>query len=54
MFLRLPWATHGCDWSFSGPCGQVTTYAIEHFLERVMKAPKGSKEQSRLAKKTVK
>jgi len=39
MFVRLPWATHGCDWSFKGPCGQITTYAIEQFLERVMKAP---------------
>ena len=39
LFVRLPWATHGCDWSFSGPCGQVTTYAVEHFLERVMRVP---------------
>ncbi len=39
VFVRLPWATHGCDWSFKGPCGQITTYAIEQFLERVMKAP---------------
>jgi acetyl esterase/lipase len=45
MFVRLPWATHGCDWSFKGPCGQITTYAIEQFLERVMKAPAaGAKE----------
>src|SRR5262249_13532576 len=22
-FLRLPWATHGCDWSLHGPCGQI-------------------------------
>ena len=54
MFLRLPWATHGCDWSFSGPCGQVTTYAIEHFLERVMNStrPSARKEQSRLAQRS--
>ena len=39
LFVRLPWATHACDWSFSGPCGQITTYAIERFLERVMLAP---------------
>jgi acetyl esterase/lipase len=52
VFLRLPWAAHGCDWSFSGPCGQVTTYAIEHFLDRVMKTPKpGAKDQGRLAMK---
>jgi acetyl esterase/lipase len=36
LFVRLPWATHGCDWSFSGPCGQVTTYAVERFLAGVM------------------
>jgi acetyl esterase/lipase len=36
-FLRLPWATHGCDYSFSGPCGQITTYAVERFLRAVMK-----------------
>lgn len=39
MYVRLPWATHGCDWSFKGPCGQITTYAVEQFLERVMKSP---------------
>ena len=39
VLVRLPWATHGCDWSFKGPCGQITTYAVEHFLERVMRTP---------------
>ena len=34
-FLRLPWATHGCDAHFSGPCGQVSTYVIERFLAAV-------------------
>ena len=52
LFVRLPWATHGCDWSFSGPCGQITTYAIERFLDRVMLAPpQAVKPQGRLAKK---
>jgi acetyl esterase/lipase len=52
MFLRLPWATHGCDWSFSGPCGQVTTYAVEQFLERVMKSTAPTpREQTRLAQR---
>ena len=52
LFVRLPWATHACDWSFSGPCGQVTTYSIERFLERVMFTPaKETKPQGRLAKK---
>jgi acetyl esterase/lipase len=51
MFVRLGWATHGCDWSFNGPCGQITTYAIEQFLERVMKgpAPGAKSPQERLA-----
>ncbi|MFM8550819.1 MAG: alpha/beta hydrolase fold domain-containing protein [Nitrospiraceae bacterium] len=33
--LRLPWATHGCDAHLSGPCGQLSTYAVERFLEAV-------------------
>jgi acetyl esterase/lipase len=52
LFVRLPWATHACDWSFSGPCGQITTYAIERFLDRVMfTPPKAVKPQGRLARK---
>jgi acetyl esterase/lipase len=53
FFVRLPWATHACDWSFSGPCGQITTYAVEGFLDRVMKAPASSAPApaARLAKK---
>ena len=52
LFVRLPWATHACDWSFSGPCGQITTYATERFLERVMSTPpKPVKPQGRLAMK---
>jgi acetyl esterase/lipase len=39
LFVRLPWATHGCDRSFGGPCGQVATYAVERFLDAVMIAP---------------
>jgi acetyl esterase/lipase len=31
-FVRMPWATHGCDINLSGPCGQISTYAIEYFL----------------------
>lgn len=37
FFLRLPWATHGCDYNFDGPCGQISTYAIEVFLGEVMR-----------------
>jgi acetyl esterase/lipase len=36
-FLRLPWATHGFDYNFSGPSGQLSTYAVERFLAAVTK-----------------
>jgi acetyl esterase/lipase len=35
LFVRLPWATHGFDFNFVGPGGQISTYAIEHFLAAV-------------------
>jgi len=35
--LRMPWGVHGCDFFFRGPCGQLSTYAVDHFLEAVMK-----------------
>jgi acetyl esterase/lipase len=35
LLLQLPWATHGCDAHFSGPSGQLSTYAIERFLAAV-------------------
>jgi len=34
-FLSLPWATHGCDYSINGPSGQLSTYAVERFLNSV-------------------
>jgi acetyl esterase/lipase len=36
-FIELPWATHGCDYVFNGPCGQISTYAIERFVAAVTK-----------------
>jgi acetyl esterase/lipase len=36
FLLRLPWATHAGDFNFSGPFGQMSTYAIERFLATVM------------------
>jgi acetyl esterase/lipase len=36
LLLILPWATHGCDYNFSGPCGQISTFAVERFLKAVM------------------
>lgn len=35
--VEMPWATHGCDYVFSGPCGQITTYAVERFLGSVLR-----------------
>jgi len=37
VYLRFPWATHGCDANFNGPCGQISTFAIERFLTAVMR-----------------
>ena len=34
--LRMPWATHACDFVFSGPCGQASTFAVEWFLHAVL------------------
>lgn len=34
-FLNLPWATHGCDYNINGPSGQLTTYAVERFINSV-------------------
>ena len=34
-FVRLPWATHACDYNFNGPSGQISTYAVETFLQAV-------------------
>ncbi len=36
FLLCLPWATHGGDFNFSGPSGQISTYAIERFLAAVV------------------
>jgi acetyl esterase/lipase len=39
LFVQLPWATHGCDKSFGGPCGQIVNYAVERFLDGITTAP---------------
>jgi acetyl esterase/lipase len=56
LAVRLPWATHGCDRSFGGPCGQIAAYAVERFLDAVMipppvPAPKGRAARQSAAKK---
>jgi acetyl esterase/lipase len=35
FLLSLPWATHGCDFNLSGPSGQLSTYAVEAFLNNL-------------------
>jgi acetyl esterase/lipase len=35
VFVKMPWATHRCDKSFGGPCGQIILYAVERFLDSV-------------------
>lgn len=34
-FLKLPLATHGCDYNINGPYGQLTTRAVENFINSV-------------------
>jgi hypothetical protein len=46
LFVKLPWATHGCDRSFGGPCGQIATYSVERFLDSVMAGPAAAPEKS--------
>ncbi|MFD1255185.1 alpha/beta hydrolase fold domain-containing protein [Mucilaginibacter terrae] len=36
-WLQLPWATHGFDHHLNGPGGQLSTYAVRHFLQKVLK-----------------
>ncbi len=33
--IELPWAVHAFDFNLNGPGGQLTTYAIQQFLEAV-------------------
>lgn len=33
--IELSSATHGCDFNFNGPSGQISTYAIERFIENL-------------------
>ena len=35
--VSLPWATHACDFVFSGSCGQISTYAVERFLGAILR-----------------
>jgi acetyl esterase/lipase len=35
FLLDLPFATHGCDYNFSGPSGQQITFTVERFINSV-------------------
>jgi acetyl esterase/lipase len=35
--LTLPWAVHGCDYTLNGPSGQLAIYAVERFLNQVIR-----------------
>jgi acetyl esterase/lipase len=35
-FLELPWATHAFDYNLHGPGGQLSTYAVEAFLQAIL------------------
>ena len=53
LAVALPWATHGCDKSFGGPCGQIVTYSVERFLDAVLAAPgRPARKDPLQAKKT--
>lgn len=36
-WLKLPWATHGFDYNLNGPGGQLSTFAVETFLNTITK-----------------
>jgi acetyl esterase/lipase len=50
LYVRLPWATHGCEVSYGGPCGQITNYAVERFLDAVLSGPAPAKPAPKPAK----
>lgn len=37
VFVELPWAVHAFEINLNGPGGQLTTYALRHFLAAVTK-----------------
>ncbi len=39
FWLKLPWGTHGFDYNLNGPGGQLSTYAVDRFLDFVTKHP---------------
>lgn len=49
LFIRMPWATHGCDVGFGGPCGQIVIYSVERFLDSVIPASPAAPSKSKAA-----
>lgn len=35
VLVDLPWATHACDYIAWGPCGRLSTWAVDRFLDAV-------------------
>ncbi len=33
LYIELPWGTHAFDFSFNGPGGQISRFAVENFLK---------------------
>lgn len=42
--VEVPWGTHGFDYNFNGPGGQLSTYATVRFLNKVLFAPEDPDE----------
>ena len=36
VYIELPWGTHAFDYTFNGPGGQISRYAVEKFLHSVV------------------
>ena len=34
--VYIPWATHAFDWTLHGPAGQISTWSVLQFLQRVV------------------
>ena len=41
-YVELPWATHACDYTLKGPCGQISSWSVLHFLRAVTSPGNGA------------
>lgn len=37
VLVEVPWGTHGFDYNYNGPGGQLSTYAVRRFLNKVLR-----------------